>query len=1233
MNPRTVPQRRGFAHAWPWLVVVILICLLLAVPRAASAQTVLPRPGVTDPAANFSKWPDDEIFVSTPVLTQEASTPYFKLLEMSHDLASMSPVSSTPVSQVSGTDAVSGHFLAAGAESIALAYRSGTGVEVRFSNISTASATLPTLMNRVVCSTDYFDLAYGDLDGLPAGDVLEGRDEIAVAYVAESASQPYPVKVAVLNFGRTSTLPAATVSTATAPATASLGSIDICSPPRYNLVTVATGDFDANGVQEIAVATITAPDKITIDIFRYSATRNIYTGAIQGALKALGQSSIQVTGATFTSLSAVAGDFDADGKDELALATSHHTSAARVTKTWVFRVTGDPYPAPSLAREVTVSTVDKHSTPARVEIATGLFKVNLADPTQRLTTNRRQLVVAYRGASTPDTDLVDASTDLNVQTISLDNSLVAMISPARRSPDHDPHGGFWLASGGFKGSMDSSGPTWSLALTTWDKSAWGLAVLHADAPDAAPALKYWREWGSPAIQHMLAPPRLALAATDHDGDTVYLGAPVHFTVDNLISTDFILQEPPKHAYWDKDATIPEIKNVSRIDAFNVQLVSESQTRFETTRTDTADFGVGGSLSATLGFTATAGANIGVAKASASASTTVSAKVGYDYEQHESEFFSAGGSITTGYSGTTNRDDYLVARTQLIDVWRYRVYGLEEPNPEDPAHPVYPYFDIVLPGPSSYLESSGSALNFDWYQPTHENGNILSYPRHTAQTQTPADLGSFTVPPDTTVRSGMMYPPTQKFCDQNSSTNYLTFTTESGGGSQRSYSHTLNSSASVQSQATVSAEAFGSSAGASASYGVELHGNTSWGGVATSSNKTSASTGITLNQVPSCEGGSQAYAFYPLIYTASDGTIKVSFAVNPTGSDQGDQFWMSYYNLPDLALNLPKRFIGTSDGVWKPRLNDERNEIRGFFMRSYEKDPATGGYALLSGAVIDGTKVRLEARVSNYSVQGTVPAGGQACFSYVAYDQLNNVEGATRTPILPCASLPALTPQEMVMATVVWDTSGLSLQGAQQDYRIYVNLIPPMGVIEKYPAETEASRVYCGYDPAAPTVEVCVDPGQNNEGWRLVTVAPQPRQSTPGLPVPPSHVGMPENGLAAIDRGGEIVTGVVRATVNEPLMVRATVVSDTPSTAFGTVLVYDGHPDEGGELIAGKRVFIGSDDPEGAAVWFSWVPPTRGQHLLFAKVLQSANDSAPGGNTATLTVNVIGPVQYLPLILR
>ena len=92
-------------------------------------------------------------------------------------------------------------------------------------------------------------------------------------------------------------------------------------------------------------------------------------------------------------------------------------------------------------------------------------------------------------------------------------------------------------------------------------------------------------------------------------------------------------------------------------------------------------------------------------------------------------------------------------------------------------------------------------------------------------------------------------------------------------------------------------------------------------------------------------------------------------------------------------------------------------------------------------------------------------------------------------------------------------------------------------------------------------------------------------------------------------------------------------SDTPSTAYGTVLVYDGHPDEGGELIAGKRVFIGSDDPEGAAVWFSWVPPTRGQHLLFAKVLQSANDSAPGGNTATLTVNVIGPVQYLPLILR
>jgi hypothetical protein len=87
-------------------------------------------------------------------------------------------------------------------------------------------------------------------------------------------------------------------------------------------------------------------------------------------------------------------------------------------------------------------------------------------------------------------------------------------------------------------------------------------------------------------------------------------------------------------------------------------------------------------------------------------------------------------------------------------------------------------------------------------------------------------------------------------------------------------------------------------------------------------------------------------------------------------------------------------------------------------------------------------------------------------------------------------------------------------------------------------------------------------------------------------------------------------------------VRVTVNSDTPSLDYSYVMVYDGDPEQGGVLVASKQVFVGNTSPEGSFVWLDWIPTELGPHRLFAVVLQSPDDPAPGNNVGVLKVEAI-----------
>ena len=188
-------------------------------------------------------------------------------------------------------------------------------------------------------------------------------------------------------------------------------------------------------------------------------------------------------------------------------------------------------------------------------------------------------------------------------------------------------------------------------------------------------------------------------------------------------------------------------------------------------------------------------------------------------------------------------------------------------------------------------------------------------------------------------------------------------------------------------------------------------------------------------------------------------------------------------------------------------------------------------------------------------------------------------------------------------------------------------------------------------------KTCVDPAQNNEGYAYFTVSKQlpsdPRWNRP------NHVGLAEGAIAPFDAKGQLVAaasantdsvgwlpadvvdgGSVQAYLGEPLQVRVAVESTAINTDFAYAVLFDGDPKGGGTLAGVDRVFVGNGEA-GSYAWFEWTPTTLGPHRLFIKILQSVDDPQPGGNTATLEVEV-NPLPltgarryatYLPIIGR
>lgn len=1280
-----VPYRRTSEVAMIWRLLqcmlaaamVLLAGFILPPPPQAAAQDS--DPGATDPMVPVERrylFPDQHALIAMPWNPTLLNPPVtYTDWARSQDLKSMvfQDAMVPGLQGIREARAAAGHILSQEDEQVAVGRFTGSGTSNIISvDVLTPSGTIAAGAGATVSAfstsalyeapvPNSFDVATGSLSSLIDEDGIE-HDEVVVCRFLK---REMPVIGSVL-------APTVTVLDYTALTESGVTETTLEYPHDLvlfnaldwlvletgsdSLISCGTGDLNGDGVDEIVVAYLRTNTEARVSVLRYTNDGEnppqIERVGNDLVLKPIRNQTISGNPLFWGDIDLATGDFNADGGLDVGVSVVNWQDSYPTWATYPgiqilssdanFNLTRESRfaefePAWTSRTEFNDGTgsyacrptpSDKACETTRAELVSGLFKFH---PPSGYNFDRRQLAVVYNMPYAQGGGLRAVALD-----ISDDLKTVTPLGDPVTLPQQSCDTGlcpsaqrFSVSPGGFAGAGDISNPLWSLVVTNWEATRDGTAngtsagqfhgfwlqgvPVDADGSGGGLALV----WDEVLLKgHDISGPtnaRLPAVAWDRTGASLYLGSPVHIVVYDLIRTEFIIEEPPKHTYWwPPDATDPadgEIMNVSRDDDFFIKLSDTQNRNYAESSRNITDWSIGGSVTASAKGSVTASKDAGIFKTKATASVEVVGKISYDYNENKDAYEKNYREQEETFTGTTERDDLLIAKLQTYDVWRYPISGIALDDD------LYPFWEISFPG-KVLTEQGGGLSMMDWFTPPYENGNILSYPLLTGASFTPSDCcAEFTF-----IEEGQEATESIPFLDGRllvlggtGATYDLTFSEESGEGETKTYNKELSESLDVTVGFKASSKIAGIKSKVEGSVGVNINNSNSWSDIQTTDSSTNNSTGFKLN-VPA-RNANQSYKFAPVFYLAKDGTTKVSHAVDILGT--GATFWTETYgSLPDPAVKLPKRFSAVAffmgRTIWEPNGSADAKQIRGFTTR-YAEPGQDGTYALVAGALTEGDKVRLEVDVHNYSVG----RGVQALPVRFEAAQLNDTmnQEVSRVPVTCGAGstlLLTLDPLESASAVCVWDTAGFGpgIPGSELYYRIYVTLDP----------EDEIEEIYEG----------TVGPGQNNEGWSLLSVADP--ELTFAVPTPTeknplgADVSMAEAALA-IQVSGKMETEFARVVASQLTPLRVCVDTDQTQTGNHHVQIYDGDPSEGGVLIADKLI-PGINEDGGTCVW---VPDFRfqepGDHTLFARVLETREDAQVGNAGDTLLVSV-DPIPVL-----
>lgn len=159
---------------------------------------------------------------------------------------------------------------------------------------------------------------------------------------------------------------------------------------------------------------------------------------------------------------------------------------------------------------------------------------------------------------------------------------------------------FSIAAGGFAG-VSADKPISGLAVYEWVGQYLGLdsALKWYTYSVSSSGLQLQHQASNTTSATIDYRVRIPLIAYDKQGKSRYLGAPAHITILGAPTTNFILQEPPKLAYWDENRS--KIENVTGFDGNHVTFSHGTQSSVETTTKSETSRDTGGSVAISAGY--------------------------------------------------------------------------------------------------------------------------------------------------------------------------------------------------------------------------------------------------------------------------------------------------------------------------------------------------------------------------------------------------------------------------------------------------------------------------------------------------------------------------------------------------------------------------------------------------------------------------------------------------------
>ncbi len=456
------------------------------------------------------------------------------------------------------------------------------------------------------------------------------------------------------------------------------------------------------------------------------------------------------------------------------------------------------------------------------------------------------------------------------------------------------------------------------------------------------------EWGEPSHDPEQADQihpswSFSIAAGEFDGAGQTLDAPEELVFEETYQPVLILQTPPQHI----DVFDEGVTNLSYFVEFNSQFDYEEGTSQLAANRSTAEYGNGLYSSAEVKGT--------YGPFSFGVNTKTDAMWKNAIEAQNSRYQET--ALTSQLRTTV--DDLVRYNEKTVRYWRYPApMGADNES-----------LQFAIPDADSAHSYTANGSGLDYYQPEHENGNLLSYPWFPSLPDDDVEV----------LHQGQIIEIGEGDLDES-----LALSSRQASSAAETSGHTWQLSAGVSAGFSIGLVAGSAEAGYQHDQAVQQS--------STSETTTYGLERISIHKVGEAAEllSEQSYAIQPLFFRKEGGPIQVSYTVNP--NSLGAWWYNNYRSAPDPALNLPDRWKRTSlaPGVageqlvgtysYVPNTGLSRHRMKSFFVfdKPLSDENAQQGW----GAEVN-TELYLRARIYNYSMKRAPDVRVQ--FQYQVYD--------------------------------------------------------------------------------------------------------------------------------------------------------------------------------------------------------------------------------------------------------